>query len=290
MSLQAKNINHIYNEGTALERYAVRDVSFEIHEGEFVGIIGQTGSGKSTLVQHLNGLLKATRGDLLYDGESIYAKGYNMKKLRQQVGLVFQYPEYQLFENEILTDVMFGPKNCGLNEKDAREQAVAALRLVGIDESLFMKSPFEISGGQRRRVAIAGVLAMHPRYLVLDEPTAGLDPRGRDDILAEIQQLKQETGMAVVLVSHCMEDMAENVDRLLVMAHGELKYDDSPREVFRHYRELETMGLAAPQMVYVADELRKAGFAIPEGLITVDEVAAALRNLKPSCCYSADAF
>ena len=279
MSLKAEKINYIYNEGTALESYAVKDVSFEINEGEFVGIIGRTGSGKSTLIQHLNGLLKATRGDLIFNGESIYRKGYDIKKLRQQVGLVFQYPEYQLFENDIISDVMFGPLNCGLSRDEAKDRADEALQLVGIDSSLYGKSPFEISGGQKRRAAIAGVLAMHPRYLVLDEPTAGLDPKGRDEILGKISELKKATGMAVILVSHSMEDVAEHVERLMVMHDGKLEFDSTPRDVFSHYKELETMGLAAPQMVYVTDELRKAGFDLPEGMITVDEVVARLKPL-----------
>lgn len=262
-----------------MESYALRDVSFEINEGEFVGIIGRTGSGKSTLVQHMNGLLKATGGDIKFDGESIYAKGYSMKSLRQKVGLVFQYPEYQLFETDVLADVMFGPKNCGCDEAEAKERAIEALRMVGVSDDIFEKSPFELSGGQKRRVAIAGVIAMKPRYLVLDEPTAGLDPKGRDDILGRIRELRDRTGMAVVLVSHSMEDVAEYVDRLLVVNEGGIVYDDTPRNVFKNYRELEGMGLAAPQMTYVVNELRAAGFDLPDDLITVDEVAEALRPL-----------
>jgi len=279
VSLKLDKLNYIYNEGTTLESYAVKDVSFEIDKGEFVGIIGRTGSGKSTLIQHFNGLLKATRGAVLFDGKNVAEKGYNIKGLRQKVGLVFQYPEYQLFEETVLQDVMYGPKNQGLDEATACERAKEAIRMVGLDSTFYSKSPFEISGGQKRRVAIAGVLAMKPEYLVLDEPTAGLDPRGRDEILDMIAELRKETGIAVILVSHSMEDVAKYVDRLLVLNKGEIMYDATPKEVFRHVDELEKIGLSAPQMVFAAKALREAGYALPEDLINVDEVADELIKL-----------
>ena len=270
--LKLENLNYIYNPGTAMEKYALKDISLEINAGDFIGIIGRTGSGKSTLIQHLNGLLKASSGEMYYAGENVYGKGYSMKELRRRVGLVFQYPEYQLFETEVITDVAFGPKNQGLSEAEAIVRAKEALYEVGVDEAQFRKSPFELSGGQKRRVAIAGVIAMRPEILVLDEPTAGLDPKGRDEILGEIRKLHEERGQTVVLVSHSMEDVAEYVSRLIVMSEGGIVYDDSPREVFRHYKELERIGLAAPQVTYVVQALREKGIDIPEDLITVDEV------------------
>lgn len=270
--LKLENLNYIYNPGTAMEKYALKNISLEINAGDFIGIIGRTGSGKSTLIQHLNGLLKASSGEMYYAGENVYGKGYSMKELRRRVGLVFQYPEYQLFETEVITDVAFGPKNQGLSEAEAIVRAKEALYEVGVDEAQFRKSPFELSGGQKRRVAIAGVIAMRPEILVLDEPTAGLDPKGRDEILGEIRKLHEERGQTVVLVSHSMEDVAEYVSRLIVMSEGGIVYDDSPREVFRHYKELERIGLAAPQVTYVVQALREKGIDIPEDLITVDEV------------------
>ena len=228
MSIKAVNLTHVYGEGTAFEQYALKDVNFEIEDGQFIGLIGHTGSGKSTLIQHLNGLLKATRGELYYNGENIYAPGYDLKALRSKVGLVFQYPEHQLFEVDVFSDVCFGPKNQGLPKEEVEERAKEALSLVGLDESFYRQSPFELSGGQKRRVAIAGVLAMHPEVLILDEPTAGLDPKGRDEILGEIETLHREKGMTIVLVSHSMEDIARYADRLIVMNHGEKVFDDTP--------------------------------------------------------------
>jgi len=276
--IKVENLNHIYNEGTALESYALKDVSFEIGDGEFIGIIGRTGSGKSTLIQHLNGLLKATSGSVYYDGQNIYEKGYNLSQLRRHVGLVFQYPEYQLFETDVISDVAYGPKNLGMSDTDAQLAAAEALKLVGIGEEDFNKSPFDISGGQKRRVAIAGVLAMKPEVLILDEPTAGLDPKGRDEILGQIKALHDESGFTVILVSHSMEDVAEYAKRLLVVNEGQIAFDASPKEVFRHYKELESMGLAAPQMVYLSEALRKAGYDIPEDMVTVDEMYNLLRS------------
>ena len=279
MSIKTVNLCHVYGQGTALEQYALKDVNLEIGDGQFIGLIGHTGSGKSTLIQHFNGLLKATSGDLLYNGESIYAPGYDMKQLRSRVGLVFQYPEHQLFEVDVFSDVCFGPRNQGLPEEEVKERAREALALVGMDESFYEQSPFELSGGQKRRVAIAGVLAMHPEVLILDEPTAGLDPRGRDEILGQIEKLHRERGMTIILVSHSMEDVARYADRLIVMNHGEKIFDDTPRNVFRHYRELEAIGLAAPQVTYIVQALRREGTPIDDSLITVEEARDAILQL-----------
>jgi len=271
MSIDVRNLNYVYGEGTSFESRALNGISFTIPDGQFLGIIGHTGSGKSTLIQHLNGLIKASSGDILYNGQSIYAEGYSMKTLRQQVGLVFQYPEHQLFEETVLKDVCFGPKNQGLTPEECQERAREALALTGVSEDIFDSSPFELSGGQKRRVAIAGVIATRPKVLILDEPTAGLDPRGRDDILRQIRKLHEDTGMAVVLVSHSMEDVAEYVERIIVLSDGELKYDGSPREVFRHYKELEKLGLGAPQVTYVAKELYERGLPIDPDMTTIEE-------------------
>lgn len=279
MSIKTVNLCHVYGQGTALEQYALKDVNLEIGDGQFIGLIGHTGSGKSTLIQHFNGLLKATSGDLLYNGESIYAPGYDMKQLRSRVGLVFQYPEHQLFEVDVFSDVCFGPRNQGLPEEEVKERAREALALVGMDESFYEQSPFELAGGQKRRVAIAGVLAMHPEVLILDEPTAGLDPRGRDEILGQIEKLHRERGMTIILVSHSMEDVARYADRLIVMNHGEKIFDDTPRNVFRHYRELEAIGLAAPQVTYIVQALRREGIPIDDSLITVEEARDAILRL-----------
>lgn len=279
MGIRAEHVSYVYNAGTAMESAAIKDVSFEINDGEFVGLIGHTGSGKSTLIQHLNGLIRATEGDILYEGKSIYSEGYKMKALRGNVGLVFQYPEHQLFEADVLSDVCFGPRNLGCSEAETKKRALHALRLVGLEEELYSKSPFELSGGQKRRVAIAGVLAMRPKMMILDEPTAGLDPKGRDEILDQVARLNRQHGLTILLVSHSMEDMARYVDRLLVMNHGSLVYDGAPKEVFRHYKELEGMGLAAPEVTYVVQELREKGFALDDSITTVDEAATALMGL-----------
>ena len=273
MSIALEHVNYVYSPGTAYEKHALKDVSFEIEQGQFVGIIGHTGSGKSTLIQHLNGLVKATSGKILYEGQNIYEEGYDMKKLRSQVGLVFQYPEYQLFEADVLSDVCFGPKNQGLSREECEKCAREALALVGFPEKYYSQSPFELSGGQKRRVAIAGILAMHPRVLVLDEPTAGLDPKGRDEILDQIQHLHRETGMTVILVSHSMEDIANYVDRIIVMNRGEKMLDGTPKEVFSHYKELEKVGLAAPQVTYVMHDLKERGFPVSTDATTVGEAA-----------------
>lgn len=273
MSIALEHVNYVYSPGTAYEKHALKDVSLEITQGQFVGIIGHTGSGKSTLIQHLNGLIKATSGRILYDGQNIYDEGYDMKKLRSQVGLVFQYPEYQLFEADVLSDVCFGPKNQGLPPEECEKCAKEALDLVGFPEKYYRQSPFELSGGQKRRVAIAGILAMHPKVLVLDEPTAGLDPKGRDEILDQIEHLHRETGMTVILVSHSMEDIAKYVGRIIVMNRGEKMLDGTPKEVFSHYKELEKVGLAAPQVTYVMHDLKERGFPVSTDATTVGEAA-----------------
>lgn len=274
--IKVERVNHIYGEGTAFEQYALKDINFTIEKGEFIGLIGHTGSGKSTLTQHLNGLLKASSGAIYYCGENIDGEGYDKKLLRSKVGLVFQYPEHQLFEIDVFTDVCFGPKNLGLPKDEVESRAKEALKQVGMDESFYLQSPFELSGGQKRRVAIAGVLAMKPEVLILDEPTAGLDPKGRDEILDEISLLHKEKNMTIILVSHSMEDMAKYADRLLVMDHGELVFDGKPKEVFLHYKELEKMGLAAPQITYIVHELRESGVEISPDLTTVSEAKEAI--------------
>ena len=282
MSIKLEHVNYVYSEGTAYEKHALKDVCLEIPQGQFVGVIGHTGSGKSTMIQHLNGLIKATSGNIYYNGENIYEEGYNMRELRNQVGLVFQYPEHQLFEVDVMTDVCFGPKNQGLSKEDCKERALEALKLTGLKEKYYTSSPFELSGGQKRRVAIAGVLAMKPKVLVLDEPTAGLDPKGRDDILDQIAYLHKETGMTVILVSHSMEDIARYADRIIVMNKGEVMYNDEPAKVFAHYKELEKVGLAAPQVTYIMHDLKEEGFPVNAEVTTVEEAAkeimAALRK------------
>ena len=273
MSITLENVNYVYSPGTAYEKQALKDVSFEIPQGQFVGIIGHTGSGKSTLIQHLNGLVKATSGRILYEGQDIYAEGYNMRTLRSQVGLVFQYPEHQLFEVDVISDVCFGPKNQGLSAEECEARAKEALELVGFPEKYYHQSPFELSGGQKRRVAIAGVLAMSPKVLILDEPTAGLDPKGRDEILDQVERLHKETGMTVILVSHSMEDVARYVERIIVMNRGEKMLYGTPAEVFRHYKELEQVGLAAPQVTYVMHDLKDRGFPVSPDATTIEEAA-----------------
>ena len=273
MSIKLEHLNYVYGAGTAYEKHALKDVCLEIPHGEFVGIIGHTGSGKSTLIQHLNGILKASSGALYYNGRNIYEEGYPMKELRSQVGLVFQYPEHQLFEVDVLTDVCFGPKNQGLSPEECKERALEALKLVGLKEKYYKSSPFELSGGQKRRAAIAGVLAMKPKVLVLDEPTAGLDPKGRDDILDQIAYLHRVSDLTVILVSHSMEDIAKYADRIIVMDHGTVRYNDTPRQVFRHCRELEQIGLAAPQVTYIMHDLKEHGLPVDTDVTTVQEAA-----------------
>lgn len=271
-------VNYVYSEGSGFEKTALDDVSLTIDKGEFIGLIGHTGSGKSTLTQHLNGLLRATSGNIYYDGQDIYEKGFVMKNLRSKVGLVFQYPEHQLFESDVFTDVCFGPKNLGLDKKDVELRAFEALEMVGFPKELFYNSPFELSGGQKRRAAIAGVLAMKPEVLILDEPTAGLDPKGRDEILDQIKKLHEETGITVILVSHSMEDVAKYVGRLIVLDHGRVMYDDIPKKVFRNYRELEKIGLAAPQLTYIMNDLKANGFDVDTDAITMEEAVATVKK------------
>lgn len=264
-------LNYVYSPGNAYEKQALKDIDLVIEEGDFIGLIGHTGSGKSTLTQHLNGLMKATGGTVYYRGQDIYDKKYNMKDLRSKVGLVFQYPEHQLFETTVYKDVSFGPKNLGLEALEIDLRTYEAIKMVGLGDDILDASPFELSGGQKRRVAIAGVLAMKPELLILDEPTAGLDPKGRDEILDQIAKLHSENNITIILVSHSMEDVAKYANRLVVMNKGEIAYNDTPRNVFRHYKELEQIGLAAPQVTYVMNELNKRGLSVNTSATTVEE-------------------
>lgn len=270
MLLIADHISYVYSAGTAYEKKALNDVSLTINKGEFIGIIGHTGSGKSTLIQHFNGLEKATSGTIYFNGQDIYDKDFNMKSLRSKVGLVFQYPEHQLFETTVLEDVKFGPKNLGLDKLEVDLRAFEAIKQVGLSEKSYDASPFELSGGQKRRVAIAGVLAMKPEILILDEPTAGLDPRGRDEILDQIAKLHKE-GLTVILVSHSMEDVAKYADRIIAINSGKIAFDGTPKEVFRHYKELERMGLSAPQVTYVMQEMKDLGLPVDTDVSTLEE-------------------
>ena len=276
MSIILDHVNYIYEAGTAMEFAALKDINLVINEGEFIGLIGHTGSGKSTLVQHLNGLLAPTGGNIYYNGADIHDRTFNKKELRSKVGLVFQYPEHQLFEIDVFSDVCFGPKNLGLDRKEVELRAYAALKQVGLEDEYFYQSPFDLSGGQKRRVAIAGVLAMKPEVLILDEPTAGLDPKGRDEILDQIAKLRQEMGITVILVSHSMEDVAKYVSRIVVMNRGQIMYDNTPREVFSHYKELETVGLAAPQVTYIMQALKKNGLDVDTDITTIREAKTAI--------------
>ena len=271
MSLILDHVNYVYGEDTALAVHALKDINLVIPDGQFIGLIGHIGSGKSTLVQHLNGLMRPTSGAIYYNGEDIHDKDYEKKKLRSKVGLVFQYPEHQLFEIDVFKDVCFGPKNLGLSQKEAELRAYAALKQVGLGDEYFYQSPFDLSGGQKRRVAIAGVLAMKPEILILDEPTAGLDHKGRDEILDQIAKLKEETGITVILVSHSMEDVAKYVERIIVMNRGSVLYDDEPRQVFQHYKELEQVGLAAPQVTYIMQALARQGMEVDTAVTTIKE-------------------
>ncbi len=279
MSIILDKINYCYSEGTAYQIQALKDINLEIKDGQFIGIIGHTGSGKSTLVQLMNGLLKATSGTIYVDGHDIYEDDYDMRALRSRVGLVFQYPDHQLFETTNFEDVCFGPKNQGLERKEVELRAYEALQNVGFPEELYFQPPFDLSGGQKRRVAIAGVLAMKPSVLILDEPTAGLDPAGRDEILGLVAKMHRELGITILLVSHSMEDVAKYVDRLIVMNQGSVMFDGTPKEVFPHYRELEAVGLAAPQVTYLMHELREKGLPVNVDATTVEEAAAEIRKI-----------
>ena len=276
MAIVLDHVNHIYEEGTSISFQALTDINLVISDGQFIGLIGHTGSGKSTLVQHLNGLLAPTSGAIYYNGEDINKKGYSRKTLRSKVGLVFQYPEHQLFETDVFTDVCFGPKNLGLDRKEVELRAYTALKQVGLPDECFYQSPFELSGGQKRRAAIAGVLAMKPEVLILDEPTAGLDPKGRDEILDQVAKLREETGMTVILVSHSMEDVARYVDRIIVMNKSRVMFDDAPKMVFRHYKELEEVGLAAPQITYIMQALKAKGLRVDTDITGVEEARDAI--------------
>ena len=271
MPIIVDHLNCIYEAGTAMEVVALSDINLVIPDGQFVGLIGHTGSGKSSLIQHLNGLIKASSGTVYFNGEDIYDEDYNLKKLRSKVGLVFQYPEHQLFEVDVFSDVCYGPKNLGLSKKDVELRAYKALKMVGMDDEYFYQSPFDLSGGQKRRVAIAGVLAMEPEVLILDEPTAGLDPKGRDEILGLIKKLQAETGMTIILVSHSMEDVANYVDRIIVMNGGSVMLDGVPKDVFTHYKELEEVGLAAPAVTYIMQQMKEQGFDVGTDATTIAE-------------------
>ncbi|MDY5955621.1 energy-coupling factor transporter ATPase [Frisingicoccus sp.] len=271
MGMRLEHVSYIYSPDNAFRKQALKDINLEIHDGEFIGLIGHTGSGKSTLIQHLNGLIRATEGKIYYNDQDIYASDYRMTDLRSHVGLVFQYPEHQLFEMTVLKDVCYGPKNLGLSDDEAKKRAKEALTMVSIAEKEYEKSPFELSGGQKRRVAIAGVLAMHPDILVLDEPTAGLDPKGRNDILDQISSLHKQTGITVILVSHSMEDVAKYVDRIIVMNRGQVFMDGTPKAIFDRSDALESVGLAAPQVTYVMRCLHSIYPDMPMDATTVEE-------------------
>lgn len=276
MSIILDKVNYVYSADTAYQIKALKNVNLKIEDGQFIGVIGHTGSGKSTLIQHLNGLIKATSGSIYFHGKDIYDEDFDLRELRNRVGLVFQYPEHQLFETTIFEDVCFGPKNQGLSKEEAGLRAFGALRSVGLPEELYYQSPFDLSGGQKRRVAIAGVLAMKPEVLILDEPTAGLDPAGRDEILDLVARMHRERGITVILVSHSMEDVAKYVQRIIVMNQGNVMYDGTPKEVFRHYRELEAVGLAAPQVTYLMNELKGYGLNVDTDATTIAEARASL--------------
>lgn len=272
MSIKIEKLTHIYMANTPFEKKALDNVSLDINDGEFVALIGHTGSGKSTLIQHMNGLLKATSGKIIVDNVDITQSGVKLTDIRKKVGLVFQYAEYQLFEETVEKDIMFGPSNLGLNEEEARERAKKAMETVGLDyETYKNKSPFDLSGGQKRRVAIAGVVAMEPKVLILDEPTAGLDPKGRDEILYQISTLHKTYGMTVILVSHSMEDVAKVANRILVMDEGKCVLDGKPNEVFREIETLEKVGLGVPQVTYLIRELNKRGFNLPDDIFTLEQ-------------------
>ena len=274
MPIIVHHLSHEYGADTKLNTLALDDINFVIPDGQFVGLIGHTGSGKTTLIQHLDALLEPKSGTVYLDGEDIFEKDYDRRKLRGSMGLVFQYPEHQLFETTVFADVCFGPKNLGLDKKEVELRAYDALKLVGLEDEVFYQSPFDLSGGQKRRVAIAGVLAMEPKVLILDEPTAGLDPKGRDEILDCIRELHHKKSMTVILVSHSMEDVAKYVERIIVMNKGKVFLDGSPKEVFAHYKELEEIGLAAPEVTYIMNELAAKGLPVNTEATTLDEAKA----------------
>lgn len=277
--VEIKNLTHVYGMGTAFEKNAIENINLNIEKGDFIGLIGHTGSGKSTLIQHLNGLIKPTDGSIIIDGKNISDKNVSLREVRQKVGLVFQYPEYQLFEETIGKDIAFGPINQGLNEKEVECRVKDAMESVGLDYEYFKdKSPFELSGGQKRRVAIAGVLAMQPEILILDEPTAGLDPAGRDEILGEIEKIYHDKEITILVVSHSMEDMASIAKRIIVMSKGHVMMDDTPREIFKREDELVSIGLGVPQITSFMRELKKRGADINSDCITVEEAKLELEK------------
>ena len=276
MSIKIEDLTHIYNEGMPFQKVALDHINIEVKEGEFVGIIGHTGSGKSTLIQMFNGLLKPTKGNVYINNVNIHGDKVNKREIRQKVGLVFQYPEYQLFEMTIKEDVAFGPKNMGLSKEEIDERVRFSLAAVGLDESYYDKSPFELSGGQKRRVAIAGILAMKPDILILDEPTAGLDPKGRNELFEQLRTMHQELGLTIVLISHSMEDVARYVERLFVLYKGKIAYEGTPREVFAKGEALEQIGLAMPQIRYIMDALSAKGLDVDTDVLTVEEAATKL--------------
>ncbi len=278
MSIDIENLTYIYNKGTPFERKALDNISLFIKDGEYIGIIGCTGSGKSTLIQHLNGLNKPDFGAVKYNGEDIFAKGYSKKSLRGKVGLVFQYPEYQLFEATVLGDVSYGPKNMGMDECEANVSAKEALAMVGMYEEVYEMSPFELSGGQKRRAAIAGILAMNPEVLVLDEPTAGLDPYGRNEIMQMINKLHKDKGLTIVLVSHSMEDIARYADRVIVLDEGKIYAQGCPADIFYNYEELEKIGLIAPQTVYLMKALKDCGIPVSNAITPFEAVKEIMRQ------------
>ena len=278
MELRVENLCYDYNKGTSFEKRALNNINLSIKENEFIGLIGHTGSGKSTLIQTFNGLLAPTEGKVTWNGKDIYEKGFNRREFRSHVGIVFQYPEYQLFETTVLKDVCFGPKNLGISEEESKRKAEEALRLVGLDEKYWQQSPFELSGGQKRRAAIAGVLAMEPEILILDEPTAGLDPKGRDEILGVIKKLNEEKETTIILVSHSMDDVAEYVDRIIVINDGDIMYDDTPVNIFQMVDELEAIDLAAPQITYILRDLNRMGLNVGTGIIRIDDAVQTIKK------------
>lgn len=279
MPIILNHVNCIYEAGTNMEVAALKDINLVIPDGQFIGLIGHTGSGKSSLVQHLNGLIKPTDGEVYFNGADIGDEDYDRKKLRSQVGLVFQYPEHQLFEADVFSDVCFGPRNLGLTKKEIELRAYEALRMVGLEDEYFYQSPFDLSGGQKRRVAIAGVIAMKPQVLILDEPTAGLDPKGRTEILNLIKSLHEKTGITIILVSHSMDDVADYVERIIVMNRGEIFLDDTPKAVFLHREELEKIGLAVPTVTDIMGKCAAAGFNVNTEVTTLEEAKEELLRL-----------
>ena len=280
--IKLKDVSYTYMSGGPFEKTAVESIDLSLKTGEFIGLIGHTGSGKSTLIQLMAGLIKPSQGTIEIDGQILHAKETNMRKVRFQIGLVMQYPEYQLFEETVFRDIAFGPRNMGLSQEEIKRRVNFAANLVGLESEMLEKSPFELSGGQKRRAAIAGVVAMEPKLLILDEPTAGLDPHGRDEILCKIRDMHRRLGITVILVSHSMEDIADIADRIVVMNHGRVSMQGSPKEVFKYADKLETMGLSVPQITRVCDELQKHGVPLPEGIYTVSAAKAEIEKILKS--------